>query len=278
MGFLVGAGLGDGGLLDAGIELGELLRGRGLLLAQAFEFAGNRFVPVGGGFLIDLVAGAIGAQAGDVTLELQDLELSLLQLLFELGGLGFDDRELAVAILEHGVGAAEQGELHLFILRASVDLRGQLVELHVELAQTGARRLQAVGQTGALDQGKIGGVLGLFFFRTQIENRLLGLLHALVELGATGFLAFKGGLLLLQVGAAGLGGGAQLDNLLLQMREGGTDLGVVVTVMGQRKVAQAPDEFFVAQRLGCLTAQRTDLAGNFRDHVGHTDKIGVGES
>ena len=165
----------------------------------------------------------------------------VLQLLFELGGLGFDHRELAVAVLEHGVGAAEQGELHLFVLRAGVDLRGQLVELHVELAQVGARSLQAVGKPGAFNHRKVGGILGLFLFRAQIENRLLGLLHALVELGAAGFLALEGGLLLLQVGAAGLGGGAQLNDLLLQMRQGRADLSVVVTVMGQREVAQAPD-------------------------------------
>ena len=138
--FLMGAGLGDVGLLDARGQLCGELRGRRLLLADQLKFAGDGLVAMRGGFLIDLVAGTIGAETGDVALELKELELRLLDLLLMLGQLGLDDGELAVAILEDGVGAAEERQLELLVLRAGVHLGRQLVELHFEFAEVGTRR------------------------------------------------------------------------------------------------------------------------------------------
>ncbi len=201
----------------------------------------------------------------------------MLKLLLELRQLGFDHGKFAVAILEDGVGATKERELLLLVLRAGIDLRGQLVELEFEFAEVGTGGFEAVGETGAFDLGKIGGVFSLFFFRTQIEDRLLRFLHALVELAATGFLAFESGLLLLKVSATRLGSGAELDDLFFEAGERGADLRVVVTVMREREVAEAPRKFFVAQRLGSLAPERTDLAGNLGDDVGDAHEVGVGK-
>ncbi len=75
--FGVRAGLGDLGLLGAGADFGEGGGGLVLLDAHALDLGGERVVALGGGFLIHLVAGGVGAKAGDVALELEELELGL---------------------------------------------------------------------------------------------------------------------------------------------------------------------------------------------------------
>ena len=54
---------------------------------------------------------------------MKKLELRLLKLLIDLGQLGLDHGEFAIAVLEDGVRATEQSELLLFVLRAGVHLR-----------------------------------------------------------------------------------------------------------------------------------------------------------
>ena len=228
----VGASLEHLGFLHPGVYLGELGGGGGLLLANAFDLGGQGFVALGRGFLVHFVAGRIGAQPGHMALKLQKLKLGLRELLFVFRKLGFEHGELAVAVLENRVGTAEQGELHLFVLRAAIDLRFQLAQLHFELSKIGLRAGQTLGQAAAFDLGEVGGVLRLLFFRAQIEDRLLRLLHALVQADTRRFFLLQLGLLLLEMSAAGLGGGTKLDHVFLQGRELGGEDGVMIAVVG----------------------------------------------
>ena len=74
------------------------------------------------GACIYLESRTVGPQPGHHALSLQQGELLAAQLLLSPGQFAFENRQLAIAILEDGVGAAEQGKLHLLVLRAGVDL------------------------------------------------------------------------------------------------------------------------------------------------------------
>ncbi len=75
-------------------------------------------------------------------------------------------------------------------------------------------------------------------------------------------------MLLLKVGAAGLGGGAEFDDVFLEGGELGGEVGVVVAVVREDEVAQSPGEFFEAKGLGRLALEGTDLATDLGDDVG----------
>ncbi|OQB95849.1 MAG: hypothetical protein BWX86_01052 [Verrucomicrobia bacterium ADurb.Bin122] len=232
---------------------------------------------VDGSLLIDLVAGAIGAQARHAAFELEQVELCLLEILLEFAELALDHGELAVAVLESGVGAAEQVELHLLVLRAGVDLFVELADLHLDFAEVGARRLQALGEAVALEVGHVGGVFGLLFLRTNVVHGLLRILHALVERGTLGAAALDGRLLRLQARAARLGLGAQRGDLCLQLAQGRAQLRVLPAAVREREMAEAVREALVAHGLRGLAAETADLAADLADDVGHAREILVGE-
>ena len=77
----------------------------------------------------------------------------------------------------------------------------------------------------------------------------------MVESGAARLLFFERGLLLLQMHAARLGGGPELDDLLFQLREAAADLRIMKPMVAQHQMTKAPREFFVAQGLGRLAAE-----------------------
>ncbi len=113
---LAGTALLDAGFLHTLAGLGEsggrALDGR----PELIEFLRKGVVLVLAGSGIDLEARAVRAQARDDALDLEEMELLLAELLLEPGHVAFENGELAVAILEDGVRAAEQRKLRLLVL------------------------------------------------------------------------------------------------------------------------------------------------------------------
>ena len=274
---VVGAALLDARGLEALLLLARPGGGGGHRLAHLRHLHGELVVPHHAGLRLDLIPGAVGAQARQRVLQLEQIEFRLLELLFLPAQLPLDDGQLAVALLEGGVGTAEQAEWELLVLRPAVGLRGHLAELHLELGQVVAARLDALLEAGLLDPGETGLILGLLLLRTQIKDRLLRLLHALVVVAAAGLDFIQLALAFLQRGAVRLGRGAQGGDIRLQSGDGGAQLPPLPAAVGEAEVAETETEALVAHGLGGLAAQAADLAADLGDHVGHARQILVGQ-
>ena len=206
-------------------------------------------------------------------LELQEVKLVLAELLLGLGQLALGDGELAVAVLEDGVGAAEQGELGILVLGAAVHLGGQLAALHLELGKVVLSGIEALDECRALDRRHVRGVLGGLLLRAEIEHGLLGILHALTEEIAEGAALVELHAALLERGATCVCGLAEGVHPAVELGEHRTEQAELVAVLGQRQMAQAETEAFVAHGLRGLALQRADLAGDLGHDIGHAREI-----
>ncbi len=205
------------------------------------------------------------------------MELVGAELLLGLGQLALKNGQFAVAVLKYGVGAAEQAQLHLLVLCARVNLRGQFFQLHLEFGKVVPARRDALGKPGAPDLRQTGLVLGLFLLRTQVEHRLLGVLHPLVERAARVLLPVEGTGAFLERGAPCVGIAPEGGNAAVEFAQGGAELAVLKTALSEREVAQAEADALVAHGLGRLPLQAANLAGDLCDDIGHPRKILLGQ-
>ncbi len=171
------------------------------------------------------------------------------------------------------IGAAEQRELHLLVLRAGVHLRSQLAELHLEFTEVVLAGGEPVDEALTTDVRHVGGVLSLLALRAEIEDGLLCVLHALHQRRARGLLLVESAGLLVERGAAGVGLAAETGDAALEVGERGGELAPLEIALRQREVAEAEAEALVAHRLRGLAAERADLAGDFGDNVGDAREI-----
>jgi hypothetical protein len=148
--------------------------------------------------LLDLISRTIRPQPRDGALELEQLEACLLQVLLEPRNLAVGDRDIAIPLLESGVGRTEQPQLHLAILGTAVDLLAHLAQLHLDLAEVIARSGQPLAQASASGVCKRRRVAGSLDARSNIVNGLLRLLHAAPEVLARRPALDEGPLALLQ--------------------------------------------------------------------------------
>jgi len=229
------------------------------------------------GLLIDLVTGAIGTKAGDAALGLEELKLGLAELFFDFAKLAFNDSEFAVALLKHVVGRAEERELLLLVLRTGVRLLGDFAKLHFEFAERIARAGQPVFEAAAFGLRKVGLVFGSFLLGAKIVGGLLGVLDALVELGALGFFLVERALLGFEFAAAGVGLGAERSYLCVEFTKSRGERSVLVAIPREREVAHPVVEPFVAESLGGLAAEAADLARNLAHDIGDAREILVSE-
>ena len=182
--FIVGAALLGARTLEALLLRLRASRGGRPGLPHLRERRGELGVPHHAGLRVDFVTGAVRAQARHRAFQLQQLEFRLLELLVLPAHFALHNGEFAVALLEHGVRAAEQVQLKLFVLGAAVHLRRHLAQLHFELGEVVAARLDPFIEPGFLDGGNAGLILRLLLLGAEIEDGLLGLLRALVEVAA----------------------------------------------------------------------------------------------
>src|SRR5690606_19714069 len=153
-----------------------------------------------------------------------------------LGQFALDDGQLAIAVLEDGVGAAEERKLHLLVLRAGVHLRGQFAELHFEFGEILFAGFKTLGEAGALHLGEAGLVLGLLLLRTKIKDSLLGVLHALGERSTFGLLFVERTGLFFERGTTSLGITAQSAHATVEFSERGAQPLPLMMTMGEREL------------------------------------------
>ena len=262
-------------LLDPRINLGRPLRRPGHFLPHTLNFLRERLVLVRTRLLIDFVTRTVRPQTCHRAIDLEQLKLRLIQFRLELAQLPIGDGHLAVALLEHGITAAEQTQLHLLVLRPGVHLCRHLAELHFNFTEIVPRRGEPVVETAAADLCEIGRIFRRFLLRTQIKYSLLGILHALVESSPQRFFLVQLRLLRFQTFAPRIRLGPQRDHFDLQCSERRTEFRMVVTAPRQREVPQTVAESFVAHGLRCLPTQRPDLPPHLADHVRHSRHVGV---
>ena len=234
----LGARLLGQSLLDRGCD-GCDGSGQLLVLAPGLaQLAGKRVVAARGGPPLDLISQIFGAQAGDCAFKLEGLELCLLEILLELAQRPLADGQVAVPLLKDGVGAAEQVELHLLVLRPGVSLHGDFAQLHLDFPEPRPRGGQPVLQTRPLRHSQRCGAFGLLLPGAQIVHGFLGCLDALVQVAAMLLALVKAGL-------AGLEGRAprgrrrpQLADFVFESVERRRDFRVLKPAPGQAEVPQ----------------------------------------
>jgi hypothetical protein len=230
-------------------------------------------VPVDARLLVDLVAGGFRAQPGDRAVKLELLELCLLQVAVELAELAVRDRELAVVLLVDGVAAAEEAELELLVLGTRVDLGRHLAQLHLEFAERVPGPLEPVAEPRPPDPGHVRRVLGVLLLGPEVKDRLLGVLHPLVEPAAVGLARLEAGLLAVEGAPAFLGLGAQARERDLEGCDRFREPAVLQGAPGEAQVAQTVAEPLVAHRLRRLALQAPDLPADLADHVGDAGQV-----
>ena len=259
--------VGDGGL-DSRLGFRRHLRCRHLGLPHALEILRDQVVLVHAGLLVDFVARAVGAQPRHRALELEQLELRLVELLLEPGQLALDDAELAIALLEDGIAAAEQLELRLLVGRTRIHLRRDFAQLHFDFAERVARRRQPVLEAAALDLRQVGRIFRRLALRAQVEHRLLRILHALIQPAAMRPLLGQRGLLRFKILPALVRRRPQRRHLRVQLAKRRGQLRVMIAAPGKRQMTQPVIEPLVTHRLRRLAAETADLPAHLADHVG----------
>ena len=245
--------------------------------AHLRALGGELRVPDRAGLRIDLVPGAVGAQPRHGALELQKVELGLLEQLLLPAEFALDDRELAVALLENGIGTAEQIQELLLVGGAAVHLRAHLPQLHLEFRQVVAARLDALLEAGPLDPGETGLVLRLFLLGTQVEGGLLRVLQALVVVAAARLELVQVALAHVERRTMRFGRGPQAGDVGLQPRDRGAELAALPSAVRQAEMAEPETEPLVTHRLRGLAAQAADLAADLGDDVGDARQVLVGQ-
>ena len=207
----------------------------------------------------------------------QQGELRLLELLLLPAHLSLHNREIAVALLEDRVRGAKEVELDLLVLGPAVHPGADLVELHLQFGEIVPARLDALLKAGLLDPGNARLVLRLFLLGTQIEDRLLRPLQALVEVAAARLDLVQLALMRLQLLPLEPGRGAQAHNLRLQGGDRRAQLRPLPASVRETQVPEPEAQPLVADGLGGLPAEAPDLAAHFADHIRHPRQILIGE-
>ena len=258
-----GAGFGDALLEREAVLLGLSERvGKidvtGLITAEVDFEVGD--VAAGAGHLAfgdeDVLAGAAESVLG-----LDDLAGGFLDLggLLAIGGVGGGDGTGGRRL---GVGAAAEAELIFG------DLELGFLCFAAGLGET---RSEVVGT----EVGSAGLVLGVLAGGAEVEERLLGELDLFGEFGAAGAGLEQRGLAVAEAVGEGRDVGAASGRVSLERRDLGATVTELLGMPGEVEVREAVAEATVAQRLGGLTAEGSDLTADFADHVGDAREVGV---